>query len=145
MKTLLPLLLLISCATSLPKLVIKKKDLNNLNWYKAQNTKKKLFIMSADHAFLKHLSGSEVKLRESSFTTIEGVMPKVIKLKYDLLDCPTAEGFQDVLLDHIDQTQYKVGDIQFTNLKLAGCGFTIFLKSNFFDRPSIFGALKTDN
>lgn len=146
MKHLLLLTLLTSCSNYLPKLpkkTVTYSDLKKISWYKAQSTPHQIFVMTKEHDFLKKFNGSEIRLRESSFNSHEGVRPKVIELKYDFLDCPSySQGFNKDLLETIGDTEYKLGEIQFTNLKLAGCGFSIILKSNFFDRDSIFGVLK---
>jgi hypothetical protein len=127
----------------LPKKGVEYKDLKKVSWFKAQKTSNQIFVMTKDHDFLKKFNGAEIRLRESSFNSYQGVRPQVVELKYDFLDCPShIRGFNEDLLEVINDTEYKIGEIQFTNLRLAGCGFSILLKSNFFDRDSIFGVLK---
>ncbi|EQC43162.1 hypothetical protein [Bacteriovorax sp. DB6_IX] len=135
------ILLLSSCAT-MTKEEISESQLKRVTWDFARNAKVKLYITDKEHDFLKPLYKQDVLLRESSFDSTQAIQPDEIVLKYDLTDCPQAKGFNKTLVIHQGGEIYDIGSIQFTNLKMAGCGLAITLKSHYSGLNSIFSIEK---
>ncbi|OIQ17939.1 MAG: hypothetical protein BM556_10975 [Bacteriovorax sp. MedPE-SWde] len=144
-RLLLAIFILTSCSTPLPKRKPSSKELKPQTWFEALNSPKKLFIKDDSHEFLEEFNGLQVRLIQSSFEAHSSLAPKFIDLKYDLLECPDIDGFHEVIKINHRENQYDAAQVQFTNLRLGGCGLNIRLKRPFLDHPSIFSAYTEEN